>query len=104
MFRHKACPTFIPLTPLLKLQVALPLGGVQADTAREQLGKFRVGVFARELAFVIEKFGKGTLDDAKEVLQLYLRGANNLYMAVSFAERNRKHSSILWDILVEHCA
>ena len=43
------------------------------------------------------------MDDAKEVLQLYLRGANNLYMAVSFAERNRKHSSILWDILVEHC-
>ena len=60
-------------------------------------------VFARELAFVIESFGKGTVDDAKEILQLYVRGEKNLYMAVAYAERNTKHSSILWDILVEYC-
>ena len=75
---------------------------------REKLQRYRGGdarspVFARELAFVIEQFGRGTIEDAKEVLSLYLRGANNLYMAVAFAERNKSHSSILWDMLVEHC-
>lgn len=89
-------------------QATLPYGGVQADSVREKLETYRGGsvdspIFARELAFVIEKFGKDNVEDAKEVLQLYVRGANNLYMAVSYAERNTKYSSMLWDILVEHC-
>ena len=96
-------------TPFMSfLRATLPHGGIQADDVREKLTTYRGGsvdspVFARELAFVIESFGKGTVDDAKEVLQLYVRGEKNLYMAVAFAERNTKHSSILWDILVEYC-
>ena len=94
-------------TPFMSfLRATLPHGGIQADDVREKLTTYRGGsvespVFARELAFVIESFGKGTVDDAKEVL--YVRGEKNLYMAVAYAERNTKHSSILWDILVEYC-
>ena len=36
-------------------------------------------------------------------LQLYLRGADNLFLAVSFAERSVANSSALWDALVGHC-
>jgi len=96
-------------TPFMSfLRATLPHGGIQADDVREKLTTYRGGsvdspVFARELAFVIESFGKGTVDDAKEVLELYVRGEKNLYMAVAYAERNTKHSSILWDILVEYC-
>jgi len=96
-------------TPFMAfLRAVTKVGGVQADNVREKLETYRGGgadspVFARELAFVIETFGKGTIEDAKEVLQLYLRGAKNLYMAVAFAERNTKYSSVLWDMLVEHC-
>ena len=90
------------------LRATIPHGGVDAANVRERLGSFRGGradspVFARELAFVIEKFGKGTLDEAKEVLNLYLLGANNLSMAVAFAERDTKHSKDLWEMLVAHC-
>lgn len=96
-------------TPFMSfLRATLPHGGIQADDVREKLTTYRGNsvdspVFARELAFVIESFGKGTVDDAKEVLQLYVRGEKNLYMAVAYAERDTKHSSILWDILVEYC-
>ncbi len=55
------------------------------------------------MAFVIENFSNGSVEDAKEILQLYLRGAKNLFMAVAFAERNTAYSSILFDMLVEHC-
>jgi len=90
------------------LRATIPHGGVDAVTVRERLGSYRGGrtdnpVFARELAFVTEKFGKGTLDEAKEVLNLYLLGAKNLSMAVAFAERDTKHSKDLWKMLVEHC-
>mmetsp|Transcript_13614 Transcript_13614/g.26044 ORF Transcript_13614/g.26044 Transcript_13614/m.26044 type:complete len:313 (+) Transcript_13614:1-939(+) len=90
------------------LRAVTKVGGVQAENIREKLEAYRGGVidspaFARELAFVIENFGKGTVEDAREVLQLYIRGAKNLHMAVAFAERNTKYSGILWDMLVEHC-
>lgn len=92
----------------IPFQAALPHGGVQADNARSKLESYRAGkidspVFARELAFVIENFGEGSIEDAREILQLYLRGAKNLHMAVAFAQRNSTHSSLLWDLLVEHC-
>jgi len=95
-------------TPFMDfLRAVTKVGGVQADNIREKLEAHRGGgidspAFARELAFVIENFGKNRIEDAREVLQLYLCGAKNLHMAVAFAERN-KHSSILWDVLVEHC-
>ena len=90
------------------LRATIPHGGVDVVKVRERLGSYRSGgaespVFARELAFVIEKFGKGTLDEAKEVLNLYLLGAKNLLLAVAFAERDTKHSKDLWQMLVAHC-
>ncbi|KAL3787325.1 hypothetical protein ACHAW5_009334 [Stephanodiscus triporus] len=96
-------------TPFMAfLRAALPHGGVQADNVRKSLETCRGGnadspVFARELAFVIENFSNGSIDDAKEILQLYLRGAKNLFMAVEFAERNTMYSSVLFDMLVNHC-
>lgn len=90
------------------LRATIPHGGVDAVTVRQRLDSYRGGrvdnpVFARELAFVTEKFGKGTLDESKEVLNLYLLGAKNLSMAVAFAERDTKHSIDLWKMLVDHC-
>ena len=81
---------------------------MQADSVRTKLESYRAGdsgspVFARELAFVIETFGQGSIEDAKEILQLYLQGAKNLFLAVAFAQRSAKYSSVLWDMLVEHC-
>lgn len=80
---------------------------VQADSVRERLEACRGGsvdspIFARELAFIIEKFGKGSMEEAQEILHLYLRGAKNLDLAVGYAERS-KHSREMWDILVEFC-
>ena len=96
-------------TPFMAfLRAALPHGGVQADNVRRSMETCQSGnadspIFARELAFVIENFFDGSVADAKEILQLYLRGAKKLFMAVTFAERNTTHSSILFDMLVEHC-
>ncbi len=57
------------------------------------------------MAFVIENFFDGSVADAKEILQLYLCGAKKktMFMAVAFTERNTTYSSILFDMLVEHC-
>jgi len=60
-------------------------------------------VFARELAFVIENFGNGSIEESNAILQLYLLGAKNLYLAVAFAERSSKYSGLLWDKLIQHC-
>lgn len=81
---------------------------VRAENVRERLEACRFGddnspTFARELAFVIEHFGSGSVNDARDVLKLYLLGAKSLYMAVEFAERNSQYSDTLWDMLVEHC-
>lgn len=59
--------------------------------------------FAIELAYVIEHFGKGTEEDAKEILDLYLNGAKSLMLAVSYAQRNADYSSELWKILIDYC-
>lgn len=94
-------------TPFMAfLRAVTKVGGIQADNIREKLEAYRGGgtdspAFARELAFIIEHFGTGTIEDAKQVLHLYLRGAKNLHMAVAFAERN-EFSNVLWDMLVEH--
>ena len=90
------------------VQESLPHGGIQAGSVIAQLEGRRgqrvdSPLFARELAFVIEHFGKGTADEAMYTLQLYLRGAENLFLAVSFAERSAANSSALWDALVGHC-
>lgn len=59
--------------------------------------------FALELAYVIEHFGKGTEEDANQILDLYLNGAKSLMLAVSYAQRNTEYSSKLWTLLIDHC-
>ena len=96
------------LVRLLFPQAAIPHGGVQADAVRRSLEKYRgetvnSPVFARELAFVIENFFDSSIEDAKYILQLYLCGTKNLFLAVSYAERNIGYRIALFDMLVEHC-
>ena len=59
--------------------------------------------FALELAYIMERFGSDTIDDATLILELYLKGCQSLMLAVSFAERSTLHSSILWQSLIEFC-
>ena len=89
-------------------QAAIPHGGVQAEAVRRKLETYRGDtvnspVFARELAFVIENFFDSSIEDAKYILQLYLCGTKNLFLAVSYAERNIVYRIALFDMLVEHC-
>jgi hypothetical protein len=60
-------------------------------------------MFAHELAYVIERTGKVSEEDSKQVLLLYLEGVVSLPHAVEYAERNLPHSAILWDSLVSYC-
>jgi len=114
-------------TPLLTfLKVTLPLGGIPPGEVRKALEYERERSqppsattddtkkgsesnvsfshrFALELAYVIEMYGDNTEEEAKQVVDLYSRGAESLTLAVSFAQRAQAHSSTLWDILIEHC-
>ncbi len=92
----------------------MPLGGIRIEDAKRLLEEERANdkttelggfshVFALELAYVIEQYGENTADDASRVLDLYVKGADSLMMAVSYAQRNRDHSSLLWDRLIDHC-
>lgn len=104
------------------LKAALPHGGIRSDDVRKTLEWHRRGkkeildevelsnfkvlfphLFAHELAYVIERSSKGSEEDSKEVLLLYLEGVVSLPHAVEYAERNLPHSSILWDTLVSFC-
>jgi hypothetical protein len=60
-------------------------------------------VFALELAYIIEHFGEETEEEAREILELYMKGVGSLTLAVSFAQRNREYSSMLWKILIDYC-
>jgi hypothetical protein len=96
-------------TPFMSFLVAaLPHGGIRPESVIDALEKHRGGkiespIYARELAFVIEKFGRDDFESAKKVLQIYLLGAKNLFLAVAYAERNTEHSTELWEILITHC-
>jgi len=59
--------------------------------------------FALELAYIMENFGDNSEEEARLILDMYLKGARNLMLAVSFALRARDHSSTLWEILISHC-
>ena len=59
--------------------------------------------FALELAHIMEHYGNDSADDASLVLELYLKGAQSLMLAVSFAQRAKKHSLKLWASLLEYC-
>jgi len=105
-------------TPLLTfLKAALPLGGVIPVDARRALEIERrkdveddddkdvssSPVFALELAYIIEKFSDETETEAMGILNLYLKGAKSLPLAVSYAQRQTKFTAALWDHLISHC-
>jgi hypothetical protein len=88
----------------------LPLGGIRPQDARAALEKERgkesadySPTFALELAYIIEHYGEESEEEAQEVLNLYMKGAKSLTLAVSFAQRNRDYSPQLWKFLIEHC-
>ena len=104
-------------TPLLTfLKSALPLGGIMPVEARRILEIERSNdsdktdekvssspSFALELAYIIEKYSDETETEAMGVLNLYLKGAKSLPLAVSYAERQKEFTSVLWDHLISHC-
>ena len=105
-------------------QAALPHGGIRSDDVRLTLERHRAGkrestskkksisskwaveypyLFAHELAYVMERSGKGDKEDSRKILNLYLEGVVSLPQAVEYAERNISHSSMLWDDLISYC-
>jgi hypothetical protein len=112
------------MTPLLLfLKAALPLGGVRPVEARRLLeaqrstkdaesddsdnesdkSNDRSHHFSLELAYIIEHYSELTEAEAKGILYLYLEGADSIMLAVSYAQRQRQYSSILWDRLIAYC-
>ena len=101
-------------TPLLSfLKAALPLGGIRPMEVRRLLETQRdensgdltkyPNSFAIELAYVIEQYGKDTEEDALTILDLYLKGANSVILATSYAHRNAMHTIVLWNTLIQYC-
>ena len=88
----------------------MPLGGIRLQDAKRVLttergkdtGTFS-STFALEIAYIIEHYGEDSESEAREILELYMNGAKSLVLAVAFAQRNKVHSSRLWEALVEHC-
>ena len=118
-------------SPLISfLKVALPHGGVRSEEVRRMLEDLRSGgsgslssssaqaagvldgnasvvkyphLYSSELAYVIERAGSDTEENAKYILSLYLEGSKSLPLAVSYAERNTIHSELLWNDLISYC-
>jgi len=102
------------MTPLLLfLKAALPLGGIQATEVRRLLEAKRIEnledivefprSFAIELAYVIENYGDKSEEESYQVLDLYLKGAKSVMLAVAYAQRNTEYSNILWETLIKYC-
>lgn len=88
----------------------MPLGGIRPSDARKALesertkdgGDFSTS-FALELAYIIEHYGDESESEAREILDLHMKGSKSMILAVSFAQRNSTYSSTLWATLIEHC-
>jgi len=105
------------------LKAALPLGGVMPvdarrvleierrkdvedddeDSSRRDAAIASSPIFALELAYIIETYSDETETEAMGILNLYLKGAKSLPLAVSYAQRQKKFSAILWDHLISYC-
>ena len=101
------------------IKAALPLGGVRPADARRLLEAQRSSseittddvedtkddshLFSLELAYIIEHFSELDETEAKHILDLYLGGANSIMLAVSFVQRHKEYSSVLWDQLIDYC-
>lgn len=112
------------MTPLLFfLKAALPLGGVlpvdarrvlERERSREAINRKGQGtkgdfdgssspIFALELAYIIESYTEQTETEAVGILDLYLKGAKSVMLAVLYAQRQRRFSSMLWERLITYC-
>ena len=78
----------------LEIQRSDPLAD---DSDEEKEDNFQSSSFSLELAYIIENYSKQTEAEALGVLDLYLEGANSLMLAVSYAQRTKQFSSVLWD-------
>ena len=88
----------------------MPLGGIRPQDAKSALESERSkdegnysATFALELAYIIENYGENTEKESRQVLDLYMKCAKSLVLAVSFAQRNETHTSLLWAAIMEHC-
>ena len=97
-------------TPLLSfLKTVLQLGGINPTEVAKQLqvqrkgGAGISGVFALELAYILDRYGVQSKENVNVVLELYLKGAHSLMLAVSFAQRSKEHKVELWHTLIQYC-
>jgi hypothetical protein len=110
-------------SPLLQfLKAAMPHGGIRPSEIRKTFECCRYDIdsyddetslanrplkfphlFAHELAFVMERSGKGNEEDAKKILTLYLEGVVSLPHAVEYIQRNPRMASELWEYLISYC-
>lgn len=97
-------------TPLLAfLRVVLQLGGIKPAEVAKRLQNERKGgtgvspIFAIELGHIMEHYGEDSEEECRVILELYLRGAQSLMHAVSFAQRKKEYSDSLWEILIDYC-
>ena len=87
----------------------LQIGGINPTEVAKQLQIQRKGsagisgVFALELAYIMDRHGEQSKENANVVLELYLKGARSLMLAVSFAQRSKEYKAELWQTLIQHC-
>ncbi len=110
------------ITSCILQQATLPLGSISPIDARRQLETIRSDevnssddeaeekheqgtspTFALELAYIIEHYCDQSAEEAIAILDLFLEGADSVMLGVSFAQRHRQYSSVLWDKLINHC-
>jgi hypothetical protein len=104
---YRAAETTTPLLSFLKVLLQLGVvGPVDIGKILEverKGGSSELRTFAMELAYVMENFGNDSANDARLILDLYLKGCQSLMLAVSYAQRAKSHSKELWDLLLDHC-
>jgi hypothetical protein len=104
---YRVAETTTPFLTFLKVVLQLgAIGPVEVGKMLEIERRGGAGVsrtFALELAYIMENYGNDSESDAQLVLELYLKGAQSLMLAVSYAQRTKSHSAKLWETLIEHC-
>lgn len=101
---EKSTPLLSFLKVVLKLGAISPLGvGKMMEVERRGGGPGISRIFALELAYIMETFGRNKENDVQLILELYLQGAQSLMLAVTYAQRTKQYSGMLWEALVTHC-
>jgi len=72
--------------------------------ANEEGGRGKTtGIFALELAYMLEHYSNKGQQDSEQILNLYLNGIQSLMLAVGFTMRAGELSGRLWQSLVDDC-